>query len=92
MTPEQFLARLEQALTREGQVFHTTTKAVASDAGKTLPLWQREAWLDVPARRARLEFTKDPALSQSGDEYGPFDTAEAMEAVARGLRPRQPGE
>lgn len=65
LTPKNFFPRLEEALTRGGFVFHTSTETVVQgfvDAASVQSAWDTEVWLDVGQRRGRMEFTKDPSL------------------------------
>lgn len=61
LTPEEFFARLEQAVTREGARFHAMMETVAVSEGKTQRLGHAEVWLDTGRRVSRGEWRKDPA-------------------------------
>ena len=64
LTPEEFFSLVEQAISRQGFVFHTSSETVVSafeDSDSTQRLWTVEAWLDVVQGRGRSDFQKDPS-------------------------------
>ena len=65
LTPEEFFSLVEQAITRQGFVFHTFSETAVStfeDADSIQRLWTVEAWLDVFQGRGRRDFQKDPSV------------------------------
>ncbi len=69
LTPEGFFSRLEEAITREGFVFHTSIEQVlVGPQGTTLPMWTVETWLELERGLAHSEFLKDPAFEAELDD------------------------
>ncbi len=62
LTADDVFARLEEALTREGAVFHATMKVAVAD-GEAQSFGTNEAWLDMERGVGRGEWPKDPSWS-----------------------------
>lgn len=57
-TPEEFLERLEGALTRDGEVWHGTQVMSHLESGKRTGFGELEIWLDPANERGRFHFRK----------------------------------
>ena len=67
LTPKEFFAVVERAITRQGFLFHTFTETVAGsleDADSIQRLWTVETWLDVAQGRGRSHFQKDSSATE----------------------------
>jgi DNA-binding CsgD family transcriptional regulator len=63
-TPEQFLAAMEDRLSRDGQVLQVAMETTIDDDGDGTGerAWSNRAWLDLSREQARIEFEKDPSF------------------------------
>lgn len=96
-----FLARLEQALTREGYVYHVSAAASASLPGNPPePIYGSELWIDTTHDNARFEFKsregmtgdrqiRSVELAVGSDVYSgsPSDGITKLDARDQGLCP-----
>ncbi|OAI44517.1 hypothetical protein AYO38_00010 [bacterium SCGC AG-212-C10] len=58
-TPEEFLQRFEEEMSRDGKVLHLRSAAMLFDGSNEEPTWSHEAWFDFSRDRAHVAFTKD---------------------------------
>jgi hypothetical protein len=61
-TPEEFLRRVEAAMSPDGRIAHVTGRTRVLGQ-QVRPLWSTDAWYDVPNQAGRILHTKAPTAS-----------------------------
>jgi hypothetical protein len=89
-TADEVLARMTEAMTRDGSVFHTVASVSRVDGTTETPMLSTEAWIDLNRDHARLEGRKDPGFEADMADYTLSIVANGMQYTDEGdLRPSE---
>jgi hypothetical protein len=89
-TADEVLARMTEAMTRDGSVFHTVASVSRVDGTTETPMLSTEAWIDLNRDHARLEVRKAPGFEADMADYTLSIVAGGWQYTDEGdLRPSQ---